>query len=198
MVKGLTGRQAEVMDFLRLYVKEHGYPPTMREIAGRFGFTWPAARGHLAALGKKGYIRLRPLKSRAIEILPPPARGIGLPVAGTIRAGRPIPAVQDIGGRIVVDEELFGAGAFALRTTGESMVEAGIFDGDYVVVMPGAELREGDAGVFLVSGEATVKKFSAKGGVVTLIPANGAMSPVAYGPDEITAIGRVVGVIRKL
>ena len=151
-MREITERQKVVFEFLKSYVMDHGYPPTMREIGEHLGITWPAARGHLAALERKGLIRINPLKSRGIEI-PVLRRGAGreLPVAGRIRAGRPMPAIEEIESRIVVDRDLFGEDeVFALRVTGDSMVEAGILSGDYVVVKPQPEVRSGEIGVVLI------------------------------------------------
>jgi repressor LexA len=199
-MRELTERQMAVFEFLRSYVTDHGYPPTMREIGEHFGFTWPAARGHLAALEKKGLIRIDPLKSRGIEI-PVLRRGdaLELPVAGRIRAGRPMPAIEEIESRIFVDRELFREdGAFALRVTGDSMVEAGILNGDYVVVKPQPEVRNSEIGVVLIGEEATVKRVFLRDGSITLEPANRTMASVTYGTDEVSVIGKVIGVIRKI
>jgi repressor LexA len=199
-VRKLTDRQEKIIGFLRSYQRAHGYPPTMREIGSEFGFTWPAAKGHLAALEKKGYVRMNPFKSRGIEILGNKGKELlEIPVAGRIRAGRPILAIEEIEEHIVVDRALFkSTDAFSLRITGESMVEAGIFDGDYVVVNPQKDLRAGEIGVVLIGEEATVKKVSFGKNSVTLIPANKGMEAVTYRPDEVKVIGKVIGVIRKL
>jgi repressor LexA len=200
MARELTDRQKKVMEFLRSFMGEHGYPPTVREIGERFGFTWPAARGHLRAIERKGLIRMRPFKSRGIEI---PGFGgkdaLELPLAGRVRAGRPLLALEEMEGRILVDRGLFKAeDAFALRVSGESMAEAGIMDGDYAVVRPQNEVGSGEAAVVLVGEEATVKKVYVGKDSVTLVPANRAMKPVTYRPDEVSIVGKVIGIIRKL
>lgn len=196
----LTERQRKIVEFLRAYTREHGYPPTMREIGGHFGFTWPAARGHLAALERKGAVRLNPFRSRGIEVLNPRGRdAIELPVAGRIRAGRPVLAVEDIEEHILVDRELFRErNAFVLRITGDSMAEAGILDGDYVVVRPQKDIRSGEIGVVLIGEEATVKRVSVRKGTITLIPANRAFKPLTYPAGEVKVAGKVIGVIRRL
>jgi len=196
----LTDRQEKIIRFLRSYRSTHGYPPTMREIGEHFGFTWPAAKGHLTALERKGFIRMNPFKSRGIEILGMKGKEpLELPVAGRIRAGRPLLAAEEIENHIVVDKTLFKSeDAFALRVTGESMVEAGIFDGDYVVVNPQKVLRTGEIGVMLIGEEATVKRITLGKNSVTLVPANKTMDPVTYRPEEVKVIGKVIGVIRKL
>jgi repressor LexA len=199
-MKELTKRQKRIIEFLKSHVKEFGYPPTMREIGAYFGFTWPAAKGHLIALKKKGLIRINPFKSRGIEILGSKYRdAFELPVAGRIRAGKPILAVEEIEDHIVIDRNLFkDSNAFALRITGDSMVEAGIFDGDYVIVKPQRMIENGEIAVVLLEDEATVKKVYKEKRKVVLKPENKNMQPTNHNPDEVTIIGKVVGVIRKL
>ena len=196
----LTDKQKRIVEFLKFYLEEHGYPPTMREIGEHFGFTWPAARGHLAAIEKKGAIRMNPMKSRGIEIIGlRPKDALALPVAGRTRAGKPLLALEEIESHIVVDRNLFKEGdSFVLRVTGDSMVDSGIFHGDYVVVKPQKEIRGGDIGVVLIGEEATVKKVYPKRGSITLVPANRMMEPVTYRHDEVSIIGKVIGVVRKL
>lgn len=193
-------RQKEIFNFLKTHVKEKGYPPTMREIGERFGFTWPGARGHLKAIEKKGYIKINPLKARGLEI-PGFGRkeGIELPVAGRVRAGRPVLAIEEIDEHILIDKSLFKApDAFALRVTGESMVEAGIFHGDYVIVKPQKEVASGEMAVVLIGDEVTVKKVRITKDTVTLIPANKDLKPVRYKPGEVSIAGKVIGVIRRI
>ena len=199
-MRELTDKQKRIVEFLKFYLEEHGYPPTMREIGEHFGFTWPAARGHLAAIAKKGAIHMNPMKSRGIEIVGLRARdALALPVAGRIRAGKPLLALEEIESHIVVDRNLFKEGdSFVLRVTGDSMVDSGIFHGDYVVVKPQKEIRGGDIGVVLIGEEATVKKVYPKRGSITLVPANRMMEPVTYRHDEVSIIGKVIGVVRKL
>jgi repressor LexA len=196
----LTDKQKKIVEFLKFYQEEHGYPPTMREIGEHFGFTWPAARGHLAAIAKKGAIRMNPMKSRGIEVMGlRPKDALSLPVAGRIRAGKPLLALEEIESHIVVDRNLFKEGdSFALRVTGDSMVDSGIFHGDYVVVKPQKEIRGGDIGVVLIGEEATVKKVYPKRGSITLVPANKMMEPLTYRTDEVSILGKVIGVIRKI
>lgn len=201
-MKALTQRQRQVLDFIGKYIREHGYPPTMREIGGHFGFVWPAAKGHLSALERKGFIRLNPLKSRGIEMAGlRQANLLELPVAGRVRAGRPLLAVEDIDSHIVVDKSLFPSeDAFSLRITGDSMIDAGILDGDYVVVRPQGTIKNGETGVVLIGNEATVKRVyrdRAKKRII-LRPENKSLEPVSYRHDEVSIIGKVIGVIRKL
>jgi repressor LexA len=206
-MKGLTERQERVLGFLRDFLRERGMPPTVREIGAGMGFNFPAARGHLKALEKKGCLKLRPGVHRGIELLDdnagpalsaPPMGALAL--VGTIRAGRPITAREEIETYIAVDRELFrDQEAFVLRVTGESMVGAGIFDGDYVVVSPRSEVPRGGIGVALVDEEeATVKRIYSEGAVVRLVPENPTMQPTEHQAGDVRVLGRVSGVIRKL
>jgi repressor LexA len=199
-MKNLTEKQKEILDFLITHIKTHGYPPTVREIGEHFSFLWAAARGHLQALGRKGFIRITPSKSRGIEIPSlKPADGFMLPVAGKIRAGKPILARQDIDAHILVDKTLFpNQDAFSLKVTGDSMAEAGILDGDYVVVRPQNTLENGQIGVVLIDDEATVKRVFREKKKIILKPENRDMESSMHNPDEIAIIGKVVGVIRKI
>lgn len=190
----LTDRQQGIYRFVRESIAQRGYPPTVREIGQSFGITWPAARGHLKAIARKGFVRLVAGRSRGIELLHPPISGI--PIAGVIRAGEPIAAVQELGERI--GPELF-SGSFALRVIGQSMRGAGILQGDYVMVDPAQEVAAGAIGVALIGDEATVKRVRYNpDGTVTLIPENAELSPITYAAGEVSIIGRVTGVVRKM
>ncbi|MFO0754027.1 MAG: transcriptional repressor LexA [Thermodesulfovibrionales bacterium] len=199
-MKGLTEKQKRVLDFLVIFTEKNGYPPTVREIGEHFGFLWSAARTHLKALERKGAIRLNRARSRGIEI--PglrPAQALRVPVAGRIRAGSPVLALEEVGDQLLVDRTLFSAeGVFALRITGDSMVDAGILDGDYVVVKPQSILESGEIGVVLIGDEATVKRVFFEEGAVILKPENRHMPLLKYPPDEVSVTGRVIGVIRKI
>jgi repressor LexA len=199
-MKELTDKQRRILTFLMEFTKLHGYPPTVREIGEHFRFLWAAARAHLKAIERKGFIKLNPSTSRGIEI--PglnPVNSFSLPVAGRIRAGKPILATEDIDAHILVDTSLFPhADSFSLRITGDSMREAGIMDGDYVVVKPQKTIEEGEIGVVLIEDEATVKRVYREKKKIVLKPENREMKPTVHNPDEVTIIGKVVGVIRKL
>ncbi len=211
-MKELTDRQRRVLEFLSEFLAERGMPPTIREIGEAMGFTFPAARGYLQALERKGFLRLHAGKSRGMELLGDtgPATEtpdafqhpdtLALPLAGAIRAGEPITARQEIETYIAVDRELFrDPDAFVLRVVGDSMVEAGIFEGDYVVVSGRSEVPRGAIGVVLVGEEdATVKRIYNEGAVVRLVPENPTMSPTEHHYGEVRILGRVTGVIRKL
>jgi repressor LexA len=199
-MKELTRRQRKVLEFLTSYAKKYGYPPTIREIGEHFGFFWTAARGFLQSLERKGFIKINPAKSRGIEIIGlKPAEGLKVPLVGKIRAGKPILATEDIEAHILIDKSLFPAeNAFILKVTGDSMIEAGILDGDFIVVKPQRVIENGEIGVFLIGDEATVKRIFKWKEKITLRPANRNMKPEKYNPDEITIIGKVMGVIRKI
>jgi repressor LexA len=199
-MKDLTERQRTVLDFVKSYSQQHGYPPTFREIGEHFGFGWAASRAHLKAIERKGYLKVIPSKSRGIEITGPgTSQGRMIPVAGKIRAGTAILAYEDIDSHIFVDSTLFPAeDAFSLMVIGDSMIEAGIYNGDYVVVRPQQTLSNGEIGIVLIGDEATVKRVFRNQGEITLKPENSAMKPVTYKADEIAVIGKVLGVIRKI
>ncbi len=195
----LTRRQREVFEFIRDSIL-NGNTPTVREVAEHFGFRSPlSAKLHIDALVRKGYLRKRPFLSRGLEI--PgllPKESVRLPVVGTIRAGSPILATENIEEYISVSRELFPlAEGFGLRVVGESMKGAGIMEGDIVIVRPEIEASDGDIVVALVGEEATVKRFFLKGDRVHLLPENPDFSPIVAAPDEVRIIGRVVGLIRR-
>ncbi|MBI5074272.1 MAG: repressor LexA [Nitrospirae bacterium] len=200
-MNNLTDRQQEILDFLKAYALRHGYPPTFREIGEHFEFGWAASRAHLKAIERKGFLRIIPSKSRGIDL---PDRqnapqGRMIPVAGRIRAGQPILAFEDIESHIFVDSTLFPAeDAFSLMVVGDSMIDAGIYNGDYVVVKPQQVIKNGEIGIVLIGDEATVKRVYISKGQVTLQPENSTMQPVTYRINEISIIGKVLGVIRKM
>ncbi|MFZ3065691.1 MAG: transcriptional repressor LexA [Nitrospirota bacterium] len=199
-MKDLTPRQRSIFEFLIKFIKKQGYPPTVREIGEHFGFLWPAASGHLRALERKGFIRINPLRSRGIEVKGiKEAAGFTVPVIGKVTAGKPILAVEDIEGHMLIDKTLFKTeDAFSLRIKGESMIGAGILDGDYVIVKPQTSIESGEIAVALIGDEATVKRIYTKKTQIILKPENKDMKPVAYNPDSVKIIGKVIGVVRKI
>jgi repressor LexA len=196
----LTDRQKVILDFLKSFVSENGYPPTVRDIGAHFNIQWAAAKNHLKALETKGYIHINQYKSRGIEILGlKHVEGLMVPVVGNIRAGSPVLAVEDITSYILLDKSLFPSeSAFTVRVSGDSMVEAGILDGDFIVVKPQNDLNNGEIGVVLIEDEATVKRVYVSKGKVTLKPENRAIEPVTYSAEKTSIIGKVIGVIRKM
>ena len=199
-MRSLTHRQKAVLDFLKSFLGENGYPPTVREIGANFNIQWAAAKNHLKALESKGYVRINQYKSRGIEILGlRQSEGFMAPVAGMIRAGSPVLAVEDISSHILLDKSLFPSeGAFTLRVMGDSMIDAGILNNDFIVVNPQNNLHNGEIGVILIDDEATVKRFHVDQDKVTLKPENRSMQPATYSPERISVLGKVIGVIRKI
>ena len=199
-MKALTNRQKKILEFLKEYTKGHGYPPTVRDIGAHFKFLWAAARMHLKALEKKGFIKLYPLRSRGIEIIGLTLEeGLSIPIAGRIRAGKPITAVEDVEAHILIDKSLFKVDdAFSLKVKGDSMIEAGIFEGDYVIVRPQRTIENGGIGVVLIGDEATVKRILIKKDKIILKPENKNMQPATYSADDVNVLGKVIGVIRKI
>jgi repressor LexA len=199
----LTKRQKEILDFLELFLGEHGYPPSYEEIARHFGYTSLATvHEHLENLKQKGYIRKSYNASRSIELMPPAgtASAVELPLLGVVAAGQPIEAVTDQE-TLTVPEDLVGRGGrhYVLRVRGDSMVEEQIRDGDYVIVNSRNTAENGDMVVALVHGDsATVKKFyRERDGRIRLQPANVTMEPMYFPSHDVVVQGIVVGVIRR-
>jgi repressor LexA len=209
----LTGRQQEIWDFLVEYVDLHGYPPTVREIGERVGLASPSTvHAHLANLERAGYLRRDPTKPRALELTGlrrPDARGAPraetpqtLPLLGEIAAGGPLLAEEQIEDYVAMPEELVGGNAdFLLRVKGDSMIDAGILDGDVLVVQESQTAVNGDIVVALAgdddaADEATVKRYFRERGRVRLQPENGAYEPI-YA-KHVQILGKVVGVFRAL
>jgi repressor LexA len=205
----LTGRQQEIWDFLVGYVERHGYPPTVREIGDAVGLASPSTvHAHLANLERAGLLRRDPTKPRALELLgarrSEPAGGDvhRLPLVGEIAAGGPLLAEQNIEDYLAVPEPLSRGGEeFLLRVKGDSMIDAGILDGDIVVVRRQPDARNGDIVVALAGSdesadEATVKRFFLEGDRVRLQPENTALEPI-YA-EHVQILGKVIGVFRAL
>jgi repressor LexA len=206
----LTTRQQEIWQFLAEYVDEHGYPPTVREIGDAVGLASPSTvHAHLANLERAGLLRRDPTKPRAIELVgrrrveAPTAEAAPLvPLLGRIAAGGPLLAEQEIEERIAVPEPLGRNADFLLRVKGESMIEAGILDGDIVVVHRQPDARGGDIVVALVgddeaADEATVKTFHRESdGRIRLQPENSSLEPLY--PEHVEILGKVTGVFRSL
>jgi len=205
----LTGRQQEIWDFLVGYVDRYGYPPTVREIGSAVGLASPSTvHAHLANLERAGLLRRDPTKPRALELFGRPAAAAPatdvhrLPLVGEIAAGGPLLAEQNVEEYLAVPEPLTRGGEeFILRVKGDSMVDAGILDGDYVVVHRQQDARNGDivaalAGDDETADEATVKTFFREAGRIRLQPENAALEPI-YA-RHVTILGKVVGVFRSL
>lgn len=206
----LTKRQTEILDFIRLYLEKHGYPPTVRDIGGAVGLTSSSTvHAHLSNLEKAGAIRRDPTKPRALEVLGEKVRraaervgdavagATGLPLVGHVAAGEPILAEQNIEEYIEVPRIGGGDEAdFVLSVRGDSMERAGILDGDFVVVRSQKNARDGEIVVALVENEATVKRFFRETDHVRLEPENDSYEPIRSSDAEV--IGSVVGVFRRV
>lgn len=197
----LTKRQMELFKYLEGYIRANGYAPTIEEIGARFELSSPATvHKHLCNLEVKGLIRRVPNLSRAIEL---PRRtktrgAVELPLLGLVAAGSPIAALEGDDTFAVPEEFVRRGNTFVLRVKGNSMVDDGIWDGDYIVVEERAAADNGETVVALIHGDATVKRFfREKGGRVRLVPANESMSPMILRAADVTIRGVVVAVMRK-
>ncbi|MCL6445715.1 MAG: transcriptional repressor LexA [Alicyclobacillus sp.] len=204
MVK-LSRRQQAILDFIRQNVREKGYPPSVREIGEAVGLASSSTvHGHLARLESQGLLRRDPTKPRAIELLGEAndaavstQHAVLAPVIGKVTAGQPITAIQDVDDYFplppdwVKDDEVY-----LLRVQGDSMIEAGILNGDFVIVRRQEHASNGDIVVAMTEDdEATVKRFFREAGHIRLQPENQSMAPLLY--DHVTILGKVIGVIRK-
>jgi len=197
----LTLRQQQVLEFITAHLDNNGYPPTLREISAHLGVSGslPAAK-HLSALEKKGYIK-RDRVSRGIGLTVSLSQSVSLPIVGTVRAGQLSPAVEDIQGYFSVDHQAVkGHDCFFLRVRGDSMINAGILDGDLAMIRPQATAGNRDTVVAMVDGEATLKWFYKEADHIRLQPANPNMEPIIIRPGdgEVTIVGKVIGVYRQL
>ena len=200
----LTKRQQEIFDFIRKYSDLNGYPPTVRDIGKAVGLASSSTvHAHLANLEKLGVLRRDPTKPRALELLDRAAAGVrgfvrpGLPLVGLVAAGQPILAEENIEEYVATPEAAGGDdGEFLLRVRGDSMKNAGILDGDLVVVRPQETATDGEIVVALVGEEATVKRFYQESDHIRLQPENEAVEPIRV--REVRIVGRVVGLMRSL
>ncbi len=204
MASGLTKRQQEILAFVVRFVESRGYPPSVREIGLAMGLTSSSTvHSHLAALERKGYIRRDPSKPRALELRRGvagsgrPQSGVALPLVGRVAAGEPILADQNIEDYVPVPAAWTGGDeAFLLRVRGDSMIEAGIFEGDLLVVRRQKTAANGDVVVARLGDEATVKQFFREGSRIRLQPANAAMAPT-YA-DGVIIEGKAIALLRRL
>lgn len=194
----LTKRQKEILDFIREYRESEGISPTQREIRERFQLSsFGTVQKHLKRLEEKGALSREWNRSRGISPAEPKASSREVPLLGAVAAGRPIETFPDAE-TIEVPSSLLGRGEhFVLRVRGDSMVDDGIRDGDYVVVARRATAQNGQTVVALVRGEATLKRYYAEGSRVRLQPANTAMKPILVDPRDLTLQGVVTGLIRN-
>jgi repressor LexA len=198
----LTKRQQEIFDFIRRYGAKYGYPPTVREIGRAVGLASSSTvHAHLANLEKYGVLRRNPTKPRAMELLFDKARRAvgpsGIPLVGQVAAGQPILAEENIEEYMQVPDAAGGEeGEYVLRVSGESMRDAGILEGDYVVVRPQDTAKNGEIVVALLGEEATVKRFFKEKDHIRLQPENKNMEPIRA--KDVRVIGRVVGMFRRI
>ncbi len=205
----LTKRQQEIFDFIRKYSAKYGYPPTVRDIGKAVGLASSSTvHAHLANLEKIGLLRRDPSKPRAIELLDravesavDSVKGIvrpeGLPLLGAVAAGQPVLAEENIEEYVSIPDIAGGRdGEYLLRVRGESMKDAGILEGDHVVVHPQDTARDGDIVVALLGEEATVKRYFKERDHIRLQPENESMEPIRS--KEVKVLGKVVGLLRKV
>ena len=204
----LTARQRQVLEFIDAEVRRRGYPPSVREIGEAVGLSSPSTvHAHLAALQDKGYLRRDPSKPRAIEISLEPSTGAPVerrplrqvPLVGDVAAGTGVLAAENIEESQPLPEDFTGDGElFMVRVRGESMIDVGIFDGDYVVVRTQPSADNGDIVVAGIPGEeATVKTFVRRRTKIVLRPANPTMDEMVFDPDDVKVYGRVVTLLRR-
>lgn len=196
MNENLTTRQAEILELIRAYLDDSGYPPTRAEICQHFGFRSPnAAEQHLRALARKGVIEIDGGSSRGIRL----TEERGLPVIGRVAAGSPVLAVENVERRYQMDSRLFQPSAdYLLRVQGQSMRDAGIFDGDLLAVHRTPQARNGQIVVARLDDEVTVKRFQRQGRSVRLLPENPEFEPIEIDlkRQELAIEGLGVGIIR--
>jgi repressor LexA len=199
-VSDLTHRQQQVLDFIREAMRRDGYPPTVREICKQLHLSSPSTvHAHLANLERLGYLHRDPSKPRALELsdeLRPPRP---LPLVGRVAAGMPVLADQNVEEYLDVPSVLRrGDDDFVLRIAGDSMSDAGILDGDFIVVHQQGSAENGEIVVALVEDEATTKRFFNEGEHIRLQPENELYEPIVLAADAVTVVGKVVGVLRRL
>jgi SOS regulatory protein LexA len=201
----LTRRQHEILDYIRSEIHRRGFPPSVREIGEAVGLSSSSTvHSHLAALEKKGFIRRDPSKPRALEVLDyrDTERAVdygavqAVPVVGSVAAGAPILAAENIEQTVPLPAEFAGDATFILRVRGESMIDAGILDGDFVVVHQQPTADDGDIVVAMIDDDATVKRFFRESGRIRLQPENPSMDPI-YA-REVTVLGKVIALFRRV
>jgi repressor LexA len=209
MAEALTGKRREILEYISESLRERGYPPSVREIGDAVGLTSSSTvHAHLAILQREGYLRRDPSKPRAIEVRYDPtsraavaARPVRhVPLVGEVAAGTGVLASESVEELLPLPEDFTGAGSlFMLRVRGDSMIEDGILDGDYVVVRQQPDAENGDVVVAgIIEDEGTVKRFSRRHGKVVLTPANPRLEPMELEPQDVTVYGKVVTVLRRM
>lgn len=211
--KQLTDRQEDILIFIQQFLQENGYPPTLREIGKKFGISSTfGVKRHLEALTKKGYLSILSNASRGISITKDDEFEVGsnaaftereqsdrIPIIGRVAAGSPILAEENVEGSIVIDQSFLkkAKDCFALKVKGESMIDAGIFEGDVVIVSPQAAVANGDIIVASLDNEVTVKIYEIKNNEIKLIPQNKNYMPIVVeNKNDFSIVGKVTGVVR--
>lgn len=200
-MESLTKRQKEILDFIRSFIEENGYAPSFREIAYYFELSSVSTVAeYISILEEKGYITKEALEARSIQLTPVFTSGIDtfeIPLSGVIDAGKPIEAIRT-SETIDIPKDMMGRRTFALRVRGESMIDDGILDGDYVIIEQSQTPRNGDIVVALIDNEnATLKRYFNEPTKIRLQPANKNMKPMRFAKKRVTIQGKVRGVIRK-
>ncbi|BDQ03970.1 transcriptional repressor LexA [Ignavibacterium sp.] len=212
MKNKLTDRQKEILSYIQKFVEDNGFPPTLREIAAHFGLASTfGVKRHLDALKKKGYLKVESYASRAITLnkksfdesdsstIEYNSKIISIPVVGRVAAGSPILSEENLDGTIAIDSNFFGnsKNCFAFKVSGDSMINAGIFDGDLVIVNPNEKVSQHDIVVARVDDEITVKNYEKKNDKVFLIPQNEKYEPIIVTEkNNFSLVGKVIGVLR--
>jgi repressor LexA len=205
----LTGKRRQILEFIAEQIRVRGYPPSVREIGQAVGLTSSSTvHTHLRVLQRQGYLQRDPTKPRAIVVRFEPTSGAALPVrpvthvplVGDVAAGTGVLAEESVEEVLPLPEDFTGTGRlFALRVRGESMIEAGILDGDYVVVREQPDAEPGDTVVAGIPGEeATVKTYRRRGRKIVLVPANPTYDEIVLAPEDVVIYGKVVTVLRRL
>ena len=210
--RGTTEKQLRILDVIREFTAEMGYPPSVREIGERVGLSSSSTvQSHLKTLERRGLLRRDPTKPRALvpadmvlRAVAPSARResgpetISLPIVGRVAAGVPITAAENLEDTFVLPASFVrrSSGSFMLRVKGDSMIDAAILDGDLIVVQPQPDANNGEIVVAMIDGEATVKRFYREAGRIRLQPENRSMEPIYV--DDVTVVGRVEAVVRRL
>jgi repressor LexA len=209
MAEALTGKREQILDFIGKCIRERGYPPSVREIGDAVGLASSSTvHTHLAVLQREGFLQRDPTKPRAIKVRYDPSSKVAMaagpvrhvPLVGEVAAGTGVLAQENVEEVLALPEQFTGTGStFMLRVRGDSMIDAGIFDGDFVVVRQQPEADPGDIVVAgIPDGEATVKFYDRRDGCVVLTPANPDMTPMSFDPTDVVIFGRVVTVLRRL
>jgi len=199
MSKILTNRQASVLSFIKEFARDHGYPPTIPEIQEEFNIKSPnGVNNHIKALIRKGYLKRDSSRARALDII---GSRDGIPIIGSVAAGAPLLAQENLEGYFNM-HDIYGSSneVFMLRVSGDSMIKAGIFDGDYVIVRMQQTVEAGEIGVAFIEDEATVKRIYRDGNIIRLVPENDALKPITVMSNDSSfrVGGKVIGVVRRM